>query len=87
MAYSNLGYLNLPAGTGTDTITWASTPAHNISVVVFTNNIALTLLPDRDDEGTPFTIKAGSTLTMGELELSGFSIVRASTAEVDVYWW
>jgi hypothetical protein len=93
MAYTNHGYETADIDAANIDVTISGAPADSISVV---NNddanteVSLKLNPDRDDDGVPFVIRAGSVLTMSPGSIYGFFITRtagSSASTVDVYWW
>ena len=87
MAYTNRGFRGLASGTGTTVTIFEGAPAKAISVVVSEADVLLELNPDSDNEGVPFTIRSGTVLTMTDIFFYGFTIIRGTTATVDVYWW
>ena len=82
-AYSNIGFKNF-ASTGTVTITGA--PARNLSIYAMSADCTFTLNPDRDDDGTPFTVRSGQTVTLTGIDCYGFT-VTLSGGTADAVWW
>ena len=86
-AYSNIGYIDSASGTDTISVSWTGRSAGNLSVKPASQDVVLTLVPNRNDDGSSITVKAGTTLTLDGLDIKGFDIVRASATAVEVLWW
>jgi hypothetical protein len=95
MAYTNHGNIRMD-GDGPITVFIDGAPCDNIRVVNSTAGdterdleVSLTLNPDRDDDGTPFIIRAQTNLTLAPGGIYGFTIAEDSGVSdvVDVIWW
>ena len=82
-AYSNIGYKEF---TSDATVTITGAPAGNLSIGTTTTDCTFILNPDRDDDGTPLTVKAGDSVTLTGISVYGFT-VDWSGGVVDAYWW
>lgn len=82
-AYSNIGYKEF---TSTATVTITGAPASNLSVAAIGADCTFSINPDRDDDGTPFTVRAGQSVTLEGISCFGFT-VTLSGGTADAVWW
>jgi hypothetical protein len=87
-AYRNVGYELLAAGTGTTTIDWDGS-ARGLSVYAESQDLTFVLLPDRSAswQGSTFTVRAGTTITITDTQINGVEITRTSATVAEVLWW
>ena len=86
-AYSNIGYLDSASSTDAISVSWTGAAARNISVKPESQNVVLTLNPNRSDDGASITVKAGTVLTLDNVEIYGFDITRSTATAVEIIWW